>query len=102
MSATPYNWGPKPVIHTVRFTTITDSNTTEAELQTGEIDMADQLPMSTEPQIAAAKGITWKLLDTYGIYGFALNDSVAPFDNVNVRKAVSDAIDRQAMNRLLW
>jgi peptide/nickel transport system substrate-binding protein len=102
MVVNPYYWGPKPVIHTVRFTTITDSNTTESELKTGEIDMADQLPMSTEPQLAAQKSITWKLLQTYGIYGFALNDNKAPFNNVNVRKAVSDAIDRQTMNKLLW
>lgn len=102
MVVNPYYWGPKPVIHTVRFTTITDSNTTEAELETGEIDMADQLPMSTEPQLEARKGITWKLLQTYGIYGFALNDKAAPFNDVNVRKAVNDAINRQAMNDLLW
>lgn len=102
MVANPNYWGPKPVIHTVRFTTITDSNTTEAELKTGEIDMADQLPMSTEPEIAATKGLTWKLLETYGVYGFALNDDVAPFNNLNVRKAVNDAIDRETMNKLLW
>jgi peptide/nickel transport system substrate-binding protein len=102
MVANPNYWGPKPVIHTVRFTTVSDSSTTEAELKTGEIDMADQLPMSTEPELASTKGLTWKLLETYGIYGFALNDTVAPFNNVNVRKAVNDAIDRQTMNKLLW
>jgi peptide/nickel transport system substrate-binding protein len=102
MVANPDYWGPKPVIREVRFTTIPESNTTEAELETGEIDMADQLPMSTEPQLEARKGIIWKLQQIYGIYGFALNDDAAPFNNVNVRKAVNDAIDRQAMNRLLW
>lgn len=102
MVANPYYWGAKPVIHTVRFTTITDSNTTESELETGEIEMADQLPMSTEPQLATQKDITWKLLQTYGIYGFALNDDKAPFNNVNVRKAVNDAIERQTLNKLLW
>ena len=64
--------------------------------------MADQLPMSTEPQLATQKDITWKLLQTYGIYGFALNDDKAPFNNVNVRKAVNDAIERQTLNKLLW
>jgi peptide/nickel transport system substrate-binding protein len=102
MVANPHYWGPKPVIPKVIFTTIGDSSTAEAELQTGEIDMAEDLPMSTEPQLEAEKGIIWKLQQTYGVYGFALNDQTAPFNNVDVRKAVSDAMDRQEMNNLLW
>lgn len=102
MVANPHYWGPKPVIHTVVFTTISDSNTAENELQTGQIDMAEDLPMSTEPQLEAERGIIWKLQQTYGLYGFSLNDNTAPFNNVNVRKAVSDALNRQTMNKLLW
>jgi peptide/nickel transport system substrate-binding protein len=102
MVANPHYWGPKPLIHTVIFTTISDSSTAEAELQTGEIDMAEDLPMSTEPQLEGENGIIWKLQQTYGVYGFALNDDTAPFNNADVRKAVSDALDRQTMNNLLW
>lgn len=102
MVENPYYWGPKPAIHTVKFTTIADSNTAESELKTGEIDMAGDLPMSTEPELASERGVTWKLVEAYGLYGFALNDNEAPFTNVKVRKAVNDAITRQILNKELW
>jgi peptide/nickel transport system substrate-binding protein len=38
----------------------------------------------------------------YGFYGFPFNDSAPPFNNVNVRKAVSLALDRTQMNEIVW
>lgn len=96
----PYYWGPKPVIKTVKFTTITDYNTTLAELKTGQISMAEGLPMSIQPQLT--HGLQWKLQQMYGFYGFPFNNNRAPLNNVNVRKAISLALDRQQMNQVVW
>jgi peptide/nickel transport system substrate-binding protein len=97
----PYYWGPKPVIKTVKFTTVADFNTTLAQLKTGETGMAEGLPMSIQPQLSGG-GLQWKLQQMYGFYGFPFNDTAAPFNNVNVRKAVSLALDRAQMNTIVW
>lgn len=99
--ANPNYWGPKPLIKKVNFTTITDFNTASAQLKTGQISMAEGLPMSIQPQLASG-GLQWKLQQMYGFYGFPFNDSGAPFNNVAVRKAVSLALNRQQMNQVVW
>ncbi len=99
--ANPNYWGPKPVIKTVKFTTITDFNAGLAQLRTGQVSMAEGLPMSIQPQLATG-GLQWKLQQMYGFYGFPFNNDSAPFNNVNVRKAVSLALNRQQMNQVVW
>jgi peptide/nickel transport system substrate-binding protein len=98
--ANPNYWGPKPVIKTVKFTTITDFNTTLAQLKTGQVSMAEGLPMSIQPQLTG--GLQYKLQQMYGFYGLPFNDDKPPFSNVNVRKAVSLALDRQQINQVVW
>lgn len=98
--ANPNYWGPKPVIKTVKFTTITDFNTSLAELKTGQVSIAEGLPMSIQPQLTG--GLQYKLQQMYGFYGFPFNDDKPPFNNVNVRKAVSLALDRQQINQVIW
>jgi peptide/nickel transport system substrate-binding protein len=98
----PNYWGPKPVIGEINFTTIVDFNTAVAQLRTGQIDMAQGLPMSVQPDLAKAEGIEWNLVQTYGFTGFPMNNAKAPFDDPNVRKAVSLAMDRDQMNKVVW
>ncbi len=99
--ANPHYWGAQPVIKTINFTTVADFNTTLAQLKTGQTSMAEGLPMSIQPQLASG-GLQWKLQQMYGFYGFPFNNTAPPFNNVNVRRAVSLALNRDQMNQIIW
>jgi peptide/nickel transport system substrate-binding protein len=99
--ANPHYWGPKPVINSIKFTTVADFNTTVAQLKTGQTSMAEGLPMSVQPQVNGG-GLQYKLQQMYGFYGFPFNNSAAPFNDVRVRKAVSLALNRDQMNKIVW
>jgi ABC-type transport system substrate-binding protein len=99
--ANPNYWGPKPVINTINFTTVPDFNTNVAQLKTHEINMAEGLPMSVQPQFAGAK-LGWRLEQTYGFYGLTFDNKTAPMSDVRVRKAVSHALNRDQINQIVW
>lgn len=97
----PYYWGRKPAIKTVKFETIPDVNATVNELESGQIDFAADLPMSVQPQMTGGN-LSSKLQQLYGFYGLTMNNNKPPFNDVRVRKAVSLAIDREQLNKIVW
>lgn len=87
------------ILETVHLPIVTDENTEYNLFQNGEIDFAGNptgnLPLSAI-QSLKSEG-TLNTNHTSGAYYYAFNIQVEPFDNVNIRKALSYAIDRQAI-----
>jgi ABC-type transport system substrate-binding protein len=79
---------------------ITDISSATTELNavqtTNDISL---LQTSVIPTAKADKSLTFATYTANGVQVVFMNDKVAPLDNVNVRKAVSLAFDRQAFNQ---
>lgn len=84
-------WGTKPQAENVRFVYRSESAVAAAMVQTGEADLAPYIAVqdATNPQTDIA------YLDTDTAF-LPLSVSIAPLNDVRVRKAIALAIDRKA------
>lgn len=98
----PLYYGPKHLAATVVFKTIPDFNARISELQSGQIDFAGNLPPSLLPQLSSMNGITVSTPSLHGFISVLMNDSNPSLADLRVRKAISMAIDRQQINKVVW
>ena len=98
----PNYWGPKPVIKTLKFTTIPDFNSRLSQLQSGQIQSVVDLPPSVLPQLQSNATITASVVQIYGFGVLNMFITKAPLDNLNLRKAISLAIDRDKIAKDVW
>ncbi|KTR94611.1 peptide ABC transporter substrate-binding protein [Microbacterium testaceum] len=96
-----YDWGPEAVGHEgpAYLDTITYKQVAEPTLRTASVESGQaQVAYNASPQDLEAlkqEGLTVETPRYLGfVNGFALNTSVAPFDDLSVRQAVQHGIDR--------
>lgn len=96
-----YDWGPQAVGHegAAYLDTITYKQVAEPTLRTASVESGQaQVAYNASPQDLAAlkqEGLTVETPRYLGfVNGYALNTSVAPFDDIKVRQAVQHGIDR--------
>ncbi|HSW21592.1 MAG TPA: ABC transporter substrate-binding protein [Burkholderiaceae bacterium] len=102
MTANEHYYGPRPVIKDLTFAIVEDANSAISQLQGGTLDFAGDLPPTYLTQLKSVQGITVSAVPTYGFYDLRLHNRSGPFADVNVRKAASLALDRQAIVRAIW
>ena len=100
MSRNSYYAGPATTVPTVKFQTIADFNARLAEVQSGQLDFAYDIPPSVLAHVDSP--LIAKLTPLYGFISMPTNDTKPPFSELGVRKAVSAAIDRQEINQTVW
>ena len=93
----PNYWGVKPILTKIVFKEIQDANTALAAYKNNELDQSG-VPGGTESATMADPTLSPQILryPTLTTYGLRFNMTVAPFDNLLVREAISCAIDRQS------
>lgn len=95
-------WDGAPQITTLRARAISESNTMQAELQSGRVDIAP-LATSLSPDAIKALGQNPSLsvhqFEGSNLNLLTFNTTQAPLDNVKVRQAICYAIDRESMIR---
>jgi peptide/nickel transport system substrate-binding protein len=102
MEANQSYWDGPPTIQLVRVRAISESNTMQAELQSGRVDIA---PLATSLSPDAIKGLGQNPnLSVHQFVGSNLNlltfnTTEAPLNNIKVRQALAYAIDREGMVR---
>ncbi|MFF7682694.1 ABC transporter substrate-binding protein [Microbacterium sp. NPDC007973] len=96
-----YDWGPEAVGHqgAAYLDTITYKQVAEPTLRTASVESGQaQVAYNASPQDLEAlkqEGLTVETPRYLGfVNGYALNTSVAPFDDIKVRQAVQHGIDR--------
>jgi oligopeptide transport system substrate-binding protein len=93
----PDYWGKKAKLDKLVINMITDANALFAAYQNNEVDIAG-VPAGTEKTVMADAVLGKEILRYAELttFAFQFNVNSPPFDNVNLRKALNAAIDRES------
>lgn len=95
-------WGAQPIVENLTLTVIEDANSAISQLQSGQIDFAGDLAPNFITQIQGTEGVQVVMSDVFGFFDIRLNNATGPFTDVNMRKAVNAAIDREEIVTSIW
>ena len=94
----PYYWQKgKPYLDSVTWTFVTDENTRELQLRGGQIQIDEFPPFNSISKLQNTSGVTMSLFPSTRTDYLDINESYAPLADVHVRRAISLAIDRNAI-----
>jgi ABC-type transport system substrate-binding protein len=93
--ANPNYWGDKALTKNLIFRWSEQSAQRLLELQAGTVNGIDNPGPDDVATITADSNLAIYPRDGFNIFYIGLNNNIAPFDNADVRKAISYAIDRQ-------
>jgi peptide/nickel transport system substrate-binding protein len=98
LARNPDYWGPAPALETATFRFISDPTAAFAAMMAEDVDVFVGFPAPENlPQFEADPRFQVLSGNTEGETILAMNNAREPFDNVLVRRAVTHAIDRQAI-----
>jgi len=91
-------WQPgKPYLNSVTWTDVPDDNTRQLQVTSGQAQI-DQFPAwSTVSSLKSNPSVALSLFPSTETNYLAFNEHVKPFQDVNVRRAISYAINREAL-----
>lgn len=90
-------WGKKPNIDGVVFKVVPEDATRLAMIETGEAHINDQVPVTEIERIEASDTMELYRTEGLAVEFLGFNVKKKPFDDVRVRKAISHAIEREAI-----
>lgn len=90
-------WGDKGSFETVVFKGVPDASTRIANLQAGTADLVVTLNADLAQQLDASGRGKVLNVNTERVAYFAMNSTLPPLDNVELRRAIGYAIDREAI-----
>lgn len=90
-------YGDKPKVAKINFVTVPDENTRLLQLQNGTVDLLDAVTPQQVPQLDTGGQTRAVKFDATRSVFLTFNTTRAPFDNPDVRRAISYAIDREAL-----
>jgi peptide/nickel transport system substrate-binding protein len=88
-------WGGRPVLDRVVFRTISEDAVRLSELKAGSIDVANQIDLKDVESVEGEEGLGVISGSFFNVQYVAFNQTIAPFDNPDVRKAFEYAINKQ-------
>jgi peptide/nickel transport system substrate-binding protein len=93
-----YYWQPgKPYLNSVTWTDVASDNTRQLQLKSGQSQIDEFPAWSTVAALKSNPGVDMNLFNSTRTDYMAFNEKKAPFNDVHVRRAISEAIDRQAL-----
>ena len=94
-------WGEKPKLDKVTVKAFTDGDTLTMAMQNGEIDAAQGLPYASNNLFKNNDNYKISSTDTSRVYQVQFNSKSEDMQDINVRKAVSMAIDKDNFTKTL-
>lgn len=94
MVPNPHYAGPTPALAAVEVRIIPDASARRLALQAGDLDIAESLPVDQTEALAGKPGIVVETNPGLQVTYLYLNNRKAPFDNVEARKALIEAVDK--------
>jgi len=99
LRANPAYFRGQPALKELTLAIIPDDNTTEAQLRSGEADLAIEIPAAVYRGVAGVEGIARQLVDAPVYTAVIFNVQRPPLDDVRVRQALVLGMDRAAIVR---
>lgn len=94
----PHYWQPgKPYLDSVEFSVVPDANTRQLQLEGNQADIDTFPDWSSFGTLKSSPGIVATAFPSTEIDYLTFNEKKAPFSDVHVRQAISDAINRTAL-----
>src|SRR3954471_16865926 len=90
-------WGGRPALDRVVWRTIADDTVRLSELQTGSIDIANQIDFKDAPDIEGDENLQLITGPFLNVQFLAFNQAIPPFDNDSLRMAVQHAINKESI-----
>lgn len=90
-------WGEAPSIDGVDFRFIPEATTALTEVQTGNVDWTDNIPPQQVSSLEGSSDLTLSTAPSTDYWYWAVNFAREPFDDPDVRRALSLAINREAI-----
>ncbi|HEY0247594.1 MAG TPA: ABC transporter substrate-binding protein [Gryllotalpicola sp.] len=87
----------KPYLDSVQWNVVPDANTRKLQIQGGQADVDEYPDWSSFASLKSSPGVVATAFPSTEIDYIAFNQKRAPFNDVHVRQAISDAIDRTAL-----
>ncbi len=98
LTANSKYWQPgKPYLDRVTWNVVPDATTRKLQVQGGQIDIDDTPDWSSLASLKSSAGVNALTFPSTQLDYIAFNQQKAPFDDVHIRKAISMAIDREAL-----
>ena len=94
----PYYWQKgKPYLDSVTWTYVSDENTRELQLRGGQIQVDEFPPFNSITKLQNTSGVTMSLFPSTRTDYLDINEAYPPLADVHVRRAISYAVDRNAI-----
>jgi peptide/nickel transport system substrate-binding protein len=90
-------WGEEPSLAGVEFTFVKDPTVALQNLQSGEVHWTDNLPQQQIDQLSESEDVVVESAPSQDYWYMSLNHKREPFDDVDVRRAIALALDREAI-----
>ena len=91
----------KPSLDSVTWRVVPDDNSRNLQIQGGQAQINESPPFSSIDQLKGQPGVKVTLFPSTRTDYILMNETKKPYDDVHVRRAISYAIDRQALVRTL-
>jgi peptide/nickel transport system substrate-binding protein len=93
----PEYWDGAPSLDSVTWKVVGDDNARTLQLQGGQAHINQSPPFSSIEQLQGQEDVTVELFPSTKTDYIMMNQNEKPYDDVHVRRAISYAIDRQAI-----
>lgn len=90
-------WGEAPSVDGVTFQFITEPTAALTALETDQVQWTDNVPPQQVAGLADGDEVELGQVASVDYWYLAMNCAKAPFDNVDVRRAIAFALDREAI-----
>jgi peptide/nickel transport system substrate-binding protein len=96
-----YYWGKKPYLSKVVFKVVGDDNARILQLRSGTVDAIDTVPPNQVQSLRSA-GNSVEIVYGQSTLLIPMNEGVKPFQDRNVRLALSSALNREAIAKVSY
>lgn len=97
----PNYWNPEePKLDSVKFLVVPDDNSRVMQLQAGEVDAITFVPWNRMAELDADPNITAVGLPSTETRNLLMNNTIAPLDNVKVRRALAMATNKEELKEV--
>jgi peptide/nickel transport system substrate-binding protein len=92
----------QPKLDEVEFKPIVNQSQKLNALISGQLDLVDSIPFQDIPKVEKTKGLKFGIMTSFGNSGIRMNLVKGPLNNMNNRRAINFAMNRDEINQVIY